>query len=424
MSFSRGRVPKQKGKKKVSGSLIHKLGYNSIDEFNQENKSVLYEKASSNDIEFKEDKITGVYDETLNIRKLHNVIVEKLKKIDEVEIEQIEEEKANLKEKLETTADYLNYREVVKIAEDIEKCNQKVRDIKDNKILSSYLDTVKNILGEFDKIVASSPRESNVVLAKIVDDFVRITNFGFFDLSLIKKQKQHRDVCSVCESSLSGVSPDEGYRVCGVCGKIQKDIMSFYKNDAKTEYEDVKQESVENIKNYRKALLNFDLRADVKHLPPDQEIIAELDDYFSQYNPACHRDNVKNNGYDRWIRLGTNIYEMELAMKDRNFNKFYDNIAYFCKIYWDWKRPGIAHLEENLIEDFKKSRSSYNTHKGSRNSSINANYELYYALKRYGFKCKFNDLKMIKTKSTLDEYDEIRIKVENDMGWNTVKPDA
>lgn len=423
MSYSRGRTKRQNKKRGTQKNLFQSLGFNTIEEFNQKNKSEMKKKKSSNEIEIKDDEITGIYDENLNIRKLHSIIVEKLEKIDEAEIRAIEEEKDKLTEKLEEEVDNLSYIEVIEIAEKIENYNKRIHDINNNEILNNYLKSVSSIIEKFDKIVSEEDQntEDSEHLARIVDNFIKITNFEFFNISLQKKQNKKKDECDICGESLSGISEDEGYRSCPTCGKIQKEIMNFYKNEAKSDYDNSHQESTENVKNFRKAIHNFDHRADTSHLPPNSEIVYKLDEYFETYNPKLHRNYIHDNGFDRWIRKGTNIYDMEEAMKEKKFNKYYDNIYHFCKIYWGWKRPGISHLEETLIEDFRKSRASYNIHKGSRNSSMNVNYELYHGLKRHGFNCKFSDFKMIKTKSTLDEYDEIRKKVEADMGWGVQK---
>lgn len=384
-------------------------------------------------IEFKKDTITGVYDENLNIHKIHHQIVQNLKQIDQKEVQVIKEKKDKLEQDLQEMIENYDPSElspdkIISIADQIEKCDHKIESIENNDILKRYLNQVTSLLEKFDECLEQhfeqesqqEVQQEKKQISRIIDQYIHVTSSNFFPLFLSKQTKPKKDVCDICSASLSGIDCNGSSLTCPDCGKVHQRMIKYYQNDPNNSYiEKTNEVNSENVKNFEKAIQHFDLRADTSQLPDDEKIIKKLDAYFKKNSPEAHRDSVQGNGFDRWIRKGTSVAIMEQAMRECGFNHYYDHLYYFCKVYWGWKRPGIEHLEETLVEEFKMSRPSYNLHKGSRNSSMNVNYELYYGLKRHGFNIRFNDLKMIKTESTLSEYEQIRQKVDRDMGWSS-----
>jgi len=110
-----------------------------------------------------------------------------------------------------------------------------------------------------------------------------------------------------------------------------------------------------------------------------------------------------------------------MFLKDLKHTKQYENTNLIYYMLTNKRVDDISHLEDKLIDDFKKLIFLYdeecNKEKTSRKNFLNSSYLLFQLLRRHGHKCKIENFSILKTVDRKIFHDEICQKLFSHLRW-------
>jgi hypothetical protein len=317
-------------------------------------------------------RVSGVYVDDLNIIDIHHFILEKMR---------ISRNHSDNPEEIENIC------------------------IRYKKEVMPYLDAYYK-LGRTPKVISFTTKKKNSESDESDKDKdrVRLMIIAFFlsiaDKYIVMDILHNVEVtnlnCPSCDQPLD--DDGSGMQVCESCGfeRIGFNIdenMSSHRNG----YQD--------RENFIKALAKYQGK-----IVPDKEVVNEvvqlLDEHFASYGRDTGEVIRQLPLNKRGRKNGTSKELMYQALSDIQ-KPLYDFTNYFCYVYWGWKLPDVTHLESQILSDYDKTQVILDGLPKDRKSSLNTQFRLLKHLELVGYPCSQDDFRVIKTRSILEDHNEL-----------------
>lgn len=149
-----------------------------------------------------------------------------------------------------------------------------------------------------------------------------------------------------------------------------------------------------------------------------RKIYQDLEEKFKAYRILIDNSNI-NIRYSKVTRNHISVF-----LKELKYIKHYENINLIYFNLTNKRFDDITYLEDQLMEDFKKLISLYDSIHGKdgpreleRKNFMNVQYLLFQLLKRHGHNCKIEDFTIIKTIDRKLFHDNICRNLFNLLNW-------
>jgi hypothetical protein len=142
-----------------------------------------------------------------------------------------------------------------------------------------------------------------------------------------------------------------------------------------------------------------------------EDLFEKLDEYFvlnglktgAEYRAMPLVTNI----YGEKVKEGTSSKRMFEALRAIGYPLYLD-MFYIRNVYWGWPLPNALHLKEIVFRNYDRTQNVYKYLKGTRKSSLNAQYRLYQELRAAGYKCSHQSFNIVETGKILALHDEVR----------------
>jgi len=202
--------------------------------------------------------------------------------------------------------------------------------------------------------------------------------------------------CPNCKTILD--DDGSGLQICEKCGYEK---IGFNINDTMSDHRN----NYLDRENFTKALEKYQGK-----IIPEKEVIDEvmklLDVYFTSYGMECGEEIRKKPLNKRNRKNGTSKELMYQALSEIH-RPLYDFANYFCYIYWGWTLPDVSHLELQIMKDYDLTQIILDDLPKDRKSSLNTQFRLLKHLELTGYACSTDDFRIIKTRSIIEQHDEL-----------------
>jgi hypothetical protein len=276
------------------------------------------------------------------------------------------------------------------LSEYTDRCRVVVEEYNDSGLLDSHI-AFTNV-DDHDDALATKRSELLGRFIHIVSDYLPV--------SVIFNQK-HKYACKGCGIDLSNVDSDEetSFITCPNCCRIRYVFQKF------VGVEDLSLSDYEDSANFKKGMYRFQGKANIQL--PRSQLYKDLDDYFSAFD----------------IPIGLKIKEMPMseaqqivgkklmrkALSNKGYESFYEDINLIIYEYWGWEPPDISHLEDKIMDHYKKTEAVFKRIK-TRKASINIPWRLKNHLLICSYPVGRDDFKMVVTRE-IKEYYEATFRV-------------
>ena len=239
-------------------------------------------------------------------------------------------------------------------------------------ILQSYRQAMKKVNSFLTAVIPDNRAE----LVKILDRFI-IAAKKYSQVDVIYEK-------NVCLNCLSIFRCD--------CGTIRTTTQIKNKND----YEDED--------NFMKALLRYQGKQSRKI--DFDALTKELDKSFSQYDfPVSNEIKAMEYNDDGRSRSKTSVSKMISALSEIKKPHLYEDVNLICHEYWGWKLPDVSDIQEQILDDYRRTQKIYLTLEKKRKSCLNLQYRIFKHLQILGVQVKISDFRIPTTVDILKEHD-------------------
>lgn len=372
------------------------------------------------DIEYEDIKIEVNYKNDLNILKIHGKIVgwfnwrenmycEKLKKL--VDCEKNRKDFQNIIQKKKSLKVLKKYEELLERISSGVEYREYLRRSKE------YLDEYKKI-GSLPEIISfeNKIREETDLIIENSDDKIRRYNIITKYLDIVQeyvpvefvRQVEIINGCSACGCSSEELTENAfGNIICNQCGTEEISIKKTPYQKDKTMICGIRN-NYEDRENFKKAIKRFQGTQNNK---PPKSLYSELDEYFKNKNFPIGDDVRLNNTSDQ----NTSRNLMYKALADTGNSEYYEDINLILHQYWGWELPDIAHIEENIMDDYDLTQTIYEELPKIRKSSLNSQFRLLKHLLRYKdkiiYEINVKDFKIPTTREIIEWHEETWTKI-------------
>jgi hypothetical protein len=212
--------------------------------------------------------------------------------------------------------------------------------------------------------------------------------------------------CIACQAELTDDDPSgigSGMRHCYECG-VERNTLHrapFYRDVERVNTSD--RNGYDNSENFEKALMRYQGKQP-NRLPV--HLFKDLDEYFLAYGLPLSEKIRELPLNAEGEKDSTSRETMLKALSDTGYPTYYEDINLVCHLYWGWLLPDVAHLEDQIMEDYRKTQQVYDQIPKDRKSCLNTQYRLFKHLEARGHKCKIDEFKVVKTRDILEYHDD------------------
>nr|QBK91141.1 MAG: late transcription factor 3-like protein [Pithovirus LCPAC202] len=385
-------------------------------DFNNDDDFVIYE----NKIVYQEEHIHGTYHTDVDIIRIDELINKKLL-LEIAGLGQKEKQMILLTNQLNSS---VRRSEAVCIRKDLSELAAEIDQIRTKQKLFKYQSLSDNLLKSYQEIgryiqiinFGETAKIGNVDSnrLRIIMEYLGIAR-KYIKINLIHIEKSNQD-CQVCSTDLANVYPDDtGMIKCPGCQVethyLQPTQQENYtvNNTGKSNYKD-KETFVKGISRYEgKQKVSF---------PSD--LLDSLDSFFESkgYPSRKNSPNIELVGTveGRRKRKGTSREMMMTALRETLFSGHYEDCNLLSNLIWGSELPDLTTIRDRILRDYDLSQQVFNRVKGSRKSSLGADYRLFRHLWHLGFPCHPSDFKIVTTPAIIKYYEEVWEKVCIEIG--------
>ena len=249
---------------------------------------------------------------------------------------------------------------------------------------------------------------------KLIEKFVTIAS-KYFNITLTRNIL-YTSNCPECSKDYREVgSVENGMYVCE-CG-WNSNISSSIKECMSSSRLAGPTKNYQDEDNFRKKFLAFSDALGIKYSPV---LLDELDTHFSNISKGIyHRNVIKLVAWDaKGVKVGTSIRIMRQALQATGNQKYYNNCYKICQDYWAWILPNLSGLEDKTMQDRRLVMEKFGLIKGDKKSAMNGDFLFYKLLRRNGFPCDQEDVKMISTSNIYILYVRTYECIRLSLGWD------
>lgn len=335
------------------------------------------------------------FDKESDIDKIYTLVYQYIKLYSSKKINELNEEIKLIREKkiISVIDSTYNQRE---INANIEKINYFEQS------LTNFQKEVKQLIKKLKK---SQNMENLYKFNIYVESLIDII-FKYCDIRL-EKVIQKDNICENCGYDVEFPLMIKNENICPECGCLIYSIESFNCTN-NNDYDE--------RDNFYLSLIQLQGIQTVNNFPTDLE--EKLDNYFTKNNCPTGKEIRKQVHNNKGEKNGTSVKKMKDALKVLNMKKHYENLRLICNKYWGWKMIIIdKKLENEIMNDYDQVLFVYNTLEKNRSSKINNQYMLWWLLQKNGINIGCDELSFIKTRKTLEYYENIRRIICKILNW-------
>jgi len=390
------------------------------------------------------DRVEGTYKYDFNIMDIHDLIMKRFENQKKYETKklrrQITEEENKMKNKQNMVERKSSLRR-------IEKLQNILNDILSDKDFNNYISKIGplleqyNIIGTLSKIVSFAtnkkksesesdeeelPEDPEVQDKRhqVIFDFIEIAR-KYIQIDLVRDIKEG-NLCTFCGHKLNEFDDDNdenGVIICSNCNleKIAIVRSRFYKDSTRTNNSG---NNYEDRANFEKVLMRYQGKQPDK---PPTELYETLENYFMEKElPQIDMKYITSAEIrllplnDEGEKEGTTRTLMYKALKETGNSNYYDHINLILHEVWGWALPDIAHLEDQIMDDYDKSQRVYETLPKDRKSSLNSQFRLFKHLRRLSYPCKSKNFRIPTTHDILEFHENIWSKICEVLNWENL----
>lgn len=368
-----------------------------------------------------ESSIRDEYKDDYNIINAHNKIVEWFEYEKNILIKDKKNQVTELQN--ETCSTILEKKENMRR---VKILNDEIKIVEMDTKIINYKKDIFQVVSEYNKeyckplfISNDADSQEDINLRKenrirLIERFASIAS-RHFSITLTRNIL-YTSNCPECSQDYREIgSIENGMYVCE-CG-WNSNISSSIKECMSSSRLAGPTKNYQDEENFRKLLLSFSDAQGIKYSPV---LLSELDTHFAEiHGGKYHRDKIKLMPLDpKGIKPGTSVKIMRQALKATDNQKFYNNCYKICQDYWGWVLPNLCNLEDKIMEDRKLVMTEFKLIEGDEKSAMNGNVLLYKLLRRNGFPCEQEDVKMISTSNIYINYMRTYECIRLRLGWD------
>jgi len=420
----------------LASNTIHNLPTfteEEVEELNQVEKelsNIKIDKMNNNDkhtyIKFLEKYIEGIYDDDLDISKIHQHIIDFLQEQDVEQIQELYQDLEVCRDKLKRP---LRRTDRVFTEKRVQKIEQQIANLEQNDDLDHYLKSVDSLIEEYNKLgplhvmlnMSNKDNRDNdkIYRSRIIDEYIKQAS-KYYNLNIQRILRKGK-FCPICSMCLDDVLIVDGLLTCPECCITQKQIIqNSYTSDG-CRINSVNKNNYISRENFETRLLRFCGGLQV-NFPSD--IISKLNAHFDSiqemYEKVYTSEDIKNMEKDEYGQCGPfTVEDMLHALKILGYEDYYPDVNVICNILWDWDIPYIDNIFKQVMLDYDISNKIYDQikHKYGKTSSMNTDYHIYRLLERNNYKCKPCNFNLIVTDNILRKYEKIWAEICDLASW-------
>jgi ribosomal protein S27AE len=251
----------------------------------------------------------------------------------------------------------------------------------------------KNNMEDMDKYIINPQHSSSV----------QVFRFG-------KKQK-----CASCLTDNMKIANHDNFFVCEQCGYVYDSVT----NDIS--FKDIDRVNISNKYMYDRRTHFRDTINQYQgkqNATIDQSVYTDLIEQFKNHHliPDNYQDLPKEVAFK-------DIYKEHviLFLKETGHSKHYEDVTLIHHQLTGKPTPDIAHLENQLLQDFDQLTDLYDKqfrNNNERKNFINTQYVLFQLLKRHKYPCRKEEFSILKTIDRKYFHDNIMQSLFETLGWN------
>jgi hypothetical protein len=375
----------------------------------------------------KKIKVCKKYTTTLDTK--HKEFIEEFDKDENDVVPKLKEEKALLKEKLESSYETMQIEEIMELKDRIKEINETIKITKqkkneyfldNSKYIFEYFENKKNIDAENDRTVSKSQmlfsffkiqnQEQNDTSGNnnlsentnknIVQKYLSNVDETFIDVNSFVRPT---DICEYCHKGELIPLEDEGVLICNMCAVNVPFLIENEKPSYKEPPKEVCFYAYKKINHFKEIISQFQ----------GKETTQIPDDVIEQIQMQIKKERIQ-------LEQLTHHKTKEI-LKKLGFNKYYEHIA-FIKNKLGMKPPVFSQeLEETLYNLFMEIQAPYaKTCPDYRVNFLNYYYVLFKFCELLGETQYLHDIPLLKDREKLIEQDETWKKMCMELDWEFI----
>ncbi len=368
-----------------------------------------------NAVTYGEDEITGSYYNDLSLPTIDGIICKRLIK----EMEKVGKKERKLVELRKISA---KNRHDLNIKKRAVKMETEISNIKNGNKLRIYQTRARPFLTEYVKLGKANEEQEfgqTDIVSKpddyrlgIILRYIEVAR-SYIKVNLISVQKDNSN-CIFCQAEWtdSDLTPS-GSLICPGCNRetmpLQHDVSQSDLSGGSKGYLD--------LETFDKAVDCYEGRQRVTF--PDN-LISDLDEYFHANNYPVGEDVRKMElhgeikGRRRRGRTSRDI--MKKSLKATGHTDHYKDAYLLCRYYWGWEQPDLSMVRDILRYQYKIIQEIFNKKKGTRKSSLGADYRLFRQCWHINVPCHPCDFNIVCTDKIVIFYEKIWSEICDEVG--------
>jgi hypothetical protein len=377
------------------------------------------------------DRISGSYTDDYNILRVHELILARFQQRKEHRMNHTDKHIALLQRQRKTIQTVV---EMKAIERELKKLEDEAHRIDNDVDLNLYLEETRDLLdiyrslGSVVKVVSfgaedkaeeeqdSSKQEETELRHLVISSYLEIAR-KYIIVDVIRDISANTK-CQGCGTDLSDLAEDEsGIQKCLVCGveKISLVRTPFYRDVERVNTSE--RNGYDNAENFEKALMRYQGKQP-NRLP--SALFTDLDKYFQSYHLPTAEQVRKQPLLSNGTKQGTSREIMLGALSDTGYTAYYEDLNLICHLYWGWNLPDVSHLEEVIMDDYRRAQQIFDRIPKDRKSCLNSQYRLFKHLQHRHHPCSIDDFKVVKTRDILEYHDDTWRVICAEAGWEFI----
>ena len=389
--------------------------------------------------------LNDTYYDNYNILAAHSSCVRYLKEKCKNKVSELTPKVQNLSEEINSIDNDLSIDKVtfLNMNKNLKELKTELSNWENEKIIDDYKNKVNPILTRYNNIRNNfdiKNKSINNEILILIDKFLSYSS-EFVPVN-VRRLFKKRNACESCGESINmdaSLSPD--IIICENCGCVTSNLtgISHQKNDRSGRQYNPKE-------NYYISLRQLQGKVEIKSRNILEKVMNELDQYFinkgigDRYSvrkrplTTTKDEMLEQQGKEPYyiykhrytkdcfkVRKGTDAIMLRDALRYIGRNAWYRWIYYIAMEYWHWDLINLSASEERkILEKYDEFMKHYNKKKTLRKSSPNTNYLNYVLLSNLGYLITKNDIIIIKSTQTMNDYLHNLAPIFKELGYDHV----
>lgn len=343
-------------------------------------------------------QITDTYTHDYDIIFTHGRILGSLKNEKIYQVAELKMRFNVLFKKLDQKLEFIKLKRIIS---DLKSIVREVKEILSGKRIQSYTEEVYPWLIAYNSVKDNEISEDDGRI-HIIESFFDVAR-NYCEVDVIRIKEDVENTCPNCDEILTQDFEEESCPNCGT----EIETLPFIPPPQLQRQES--QSSDDSIENYKKVLDYYQCKN--IHIKNLDQLIEELDEFFTSINKNLSRENILKNPLDEYgIRVGTS-HEMILNALENIKRTIYNKYVYYIgHVYWGWTVRDVSDQEELILEIYTLTQNVYNKipiEQRKRSSALGTSFRNFKILEMIGHKCRAREFKMAENDNSYELHMEL-----------------